>query len=45
MNCYIFPKVLLVIRLPFLVAIICYHYAKHMLKQKSILWYQSKSGE
>ena len=34
MNYYILQTFLLVIILPFIVAIICYDYAKHRLKQK-----------
>ena len=34
MDCYILQKVLLVIILLFIIAIICYHYAKHRLKLK-----------
>ena len=36
MDCFIFHTVLLVIILLFRIAIICYHYAKHRLKQKHI---------
>ena len=36
MNCYTFHTVLLVIILLFIIAIICYHYAKHRSQQGNI---------
>ena len=36
MNCSILHTVLLVNILLFMMVIICYHYAKHTLKQKNI---------
>ena len=36
MDCYILSTVLSVIILLFIIPIICYHYAKHWSKQKSI---------
>ena len=36
MDCYILHTVLLVVILLFIIAIICYHYAKHRSKQKNI---------
>ena len=36
MGCYILPVVLLVVILRFMIAIICYHFAKHSLKPKTI---------
>ena len=35
-HCYIFHTALLVIILLLIITIICYHYAKHRSKQKSI---------
>ena len=35
-DCNTFQAVLLVIILPFIIAIICYHYSKHRSKQKHI---------
>ena len=40
MDCYILHMVLLVIIFIFIIAIICYHYAKHRSKQKNVLLYQ-----
>ena len=37
MDCYVMDTFLLVIILLFIIAIICYHYTKHMLKQKTYL--------
>ena len=34
MDCYILHKILLVITLPCIITIICYHYAKHRSKLK-----------
>ena len=36
MDRYILHTVLLVVILPFIIAIICYHYAKHRSTQKNI---------
>ena len=36
-DCYIMHTVLLVVILLFIIALICYHYAKHWLKPKKIL--------
>ena len=35
-DCYIFHTVLLVIMLPLIITIICYHNVKHSSKQKNI---------
>ena len=40
MDCYILNTVWLVIILLFIIAVICYHYAKHKAKQRNELFHE-----